>query len=203
MMNKIIFYFINPRRKKKQRKRKNVNKENLKYQVAKKLTCHVTLQNARINYDQATIEIRNKRIRISMLSKHNLILNEELKNIKEKWRKTENDHKDLNDKRMAPLSKKDKTVQETSKTLWKSQKLLKTTKEQKNCEKRMKQSELEGWFDLEEWKNDPFIARLLMIRFQWKRKKWSQKSVNFEVTFELRKKSVKAWRTMFMLSTAH
>ena len=112
--------------------RKNTEKENLKYQLAKKLKYQISLQNMRINDNKETPWKLRKKIEISMLENNIDILIKQLKKFKEKICKTENNNNDLRDKEMAPLNKKEKIIQEVSKTLWESQKWIETTKEAMN-----------------------------------------------------------------------
>ena len=82
-------------------KDKNESIENLKSESAQ-------LQKLSINNNQVTVEIKRKRIKILMLSNGIEILEEELKNIKDFFCKTENANNDLNDKVIVPLNKKEK-----------------------------------------------------------------------------------------------
>ena len=63
-----------------------------------------------------------------MLNEQNLILKEELNNVKEEWSKMEKSNKDVIHMRMTPLSYKEDICKEVNKTLWESQNFLETTK---------------------------------------------------------------------------
>ena len=92
-----------------------------------------------INNNQATAEIKKKRIEISILSNKMEISKEELKIIREKLCKVEDSKNDLNHKGMASLSKMQKEIiQEEKKKVWENQKLHETTKEVKNYKARKK-----------------------------------------------------------------